>query len=144
MGQEVWLSTTNLPLEEGSKALRHRFRGPFKVIELIGENAVKLDLPASWLMHPVFHVSLLSPVTAEPKHLRRPGQRQAPETNQEFIVEAIEDHRDSDKGREYLVRWLDGSTTWEPTKHLKNAQLALRNYLRGHAQRQRLSRGRGG
>ncbi len=37
VGQEVWLSTTNLPLEEGSKALRHRFRGPFKVIELIGE-----------------------------------------------------------------------------------------------------------
>ena len=144
VGQEVWLSTANLPIEEGSKALRHRFRGPFKILELVGENAAKLDLPASWLIHPVFHVSLLSPVTAEPHHLRRPGARQAPERNREFIVDAIVSHRDGEHGREYEVRWLDGSTTWEPADHLKNAPQARRNYLRGTARRHRLSpRGRG-
>lgn len=79
-GQWVWLRTANLPVEEGSKALRHRYRGHFQIRELIGEIAVKLDLPDSLPIHPVLHVALLLPATADPltyedqDHSRRPNR----------------------------------------------------------------------
>ena len=33
--------------------------GPFRVCELIGSNAAKLELPANMGVHPVFNVALL-------------------------------------------------------------------------------------
>ena len=39
--------------------LQRRFVGPFKVVEVIGQQAYKLALPEEWKMHSVFHVSLL-------------------------------------------------------------------------------------
>ena len=33
--------------------------GPFKIIDVIGQQAYKLSLPEEWKIHPVFHVSLL-------------------------------------------------------------------------------------
>ena len=44
---------------EGSTKLQRRFVGPFKILERIGSNAYRLELPASWTIHPVFNVSLL-------------------------------------------------------------------------------------
>lgn len=62
----MWLSSKNLPLQTESRKLAPRFIGPFKVEKIINPNAVRLHLPASLRVHPVFHVSLLKPVTESP------------------------------------------------------------------------------
>ena len=46
-------------MKETLGKLQRRFVGPFKIIEVIGQQAYKLSLPEEWKIHPVFHVSLL-------------------------------------------------------------------------------------
>jgi hypothetical protein len=63
---EVWLSIKNFQLLE---KLSHKFLGPyaspFKVLEKQFLDTYKLDLPENLRVHPIFHVSLLKPVTRD-------------------------------------------------------------------------------
>ena len=58
-GDLVLLSSKNLSMKGVPGKLKRKFVGPFKVIEKIGTQAYKLQLPESWKMHNGFHVSLL-------------------------------------------------------------------------------------
>src|SRR5262249_6836741 len=42
-----------------TKKLSYKFLGPFRVCQVVTPVVYKLDLPASFKVHPVFHVSLL-------------------------------------------------------------------------------------
>ena len=56
MGQEVLLSSKTLHLV-GTRKLRSRFIGPFRVMEHIGKTAYRLDLRGRFKdVHNVFHV----------------------------------------------------------------------------------------
>ena len=58
-GDLVLLSTTNLQFKGIPTKLRHKFVGPFRITECIGSQSYRLDLPSTWRVHNVFHVSLL-------------------------------------------------------------------------------------
>jgi|ERR1700693_343751 hypothetical protein len=59
-GEEVLLSTQNLKLPKGiTPKLSNRYTGPFKIVDVVSPTAYELQLPNTWKIHPVFHVSLL-------------------------------------------------------------------------------------
>ncbi|MCO5609475.1 hypothetical protein L7F22_063702 [Adiantum nelumboides] len=44
----------------------NRYYGPFKIIDQVNDVTFRLDLPSSWKIHNVFHVSLLRPYMEPP------------------------------------------------------------------------------
>jgi hypothetical protein len=45
--------------------LSPKYYGPYKVLQKIGTMAYKLEFPASYRVHPVFHVSFLNKVIGD-------------------------------------------------------------------------------
>ena len=138
-GAHVRMSTRNLSFRDIPAKLRKRFVGPFKVLERIGTNAYRLELPSKWRIHDVFHVSLLQPwYTGSFVHGGTPYipdlEEDAPEdldmdvSDQSYTVDKLLRWRWVQKGRtrrrEYLVLWqgypLD-EATWEPASHFDDA-----------------------
>lgn len=124
VGQLVLLSSKNIKIATtGTPKLLPRFLGPFKVVRLIGNAAVKLDIPPAWKLHDVFHVSLVKlwngPMVPEVHTVQVEGFA-------EYEVETILSHRLQTRGRGrpttmYLVKWKgfgDEHNTWEPEKNL--------------------------
>lgn len=113
-GQLVLLSSKNLRFQgKGQKKLYPKYLGPFPVKRMVNDCAAELTLPASWAIHPVFHVSLLKPYitpTDKPsnpdlhKHLP-PVQNGLPVYEAE---ELLNDHFikvGNKRVHEFLVKW---------------------------------------
>ncbi|PHJ16338.1 retrotransposon ty3-gypsy subclass [Cystoisospora suis] len=145
-GQRVRLSQQNLPEIGASKAFKARFSGPYTIVETLGPNAAKLNLPKSLLIHPVFHASLLRPVVDEAADFRRPPPKQVPVRDDEYTLDAILAHKWSTKQqvRLFQVQWEDGSPTWEPEENLQSAQGPLQRHLCGVARASNIPGGRRG
>jgi transposase InsO family protein len=133
IGDQVMLQAKNIRQLRPSKKLADRYLGPFEIMEVVGSHrqAYKLKLPPAYRIHNVFHISLL-----EPWHSREGAVEPPPsieiDGDLEYEVESIQAHRNSQKGREYLVRWkgyTPAEDTWEVARNLKNAQEKVRMYL---------------
>ena len=90
----------------GTRKLRSRFVGPFRVIERIGKIACRLDLKGRFKsIHNVFHVSQLK------NHIPGRSSTTPPEPiivegKEYFEMEALLKHRSRGNFWQYLVRWL--------------------------------------
>ena len=58
-GDNVLLSTKHLKLKDKPGKLRPQYIGPFKVLQMIGCNAAKIELEPGIKVHPVFNMALL-------------------------------------------------------------------------------------
>ena len=65
---QVWLEATHLKLLHQGSKLNQKWYGPFKILNAISPVAFKLDLPISWTIHPVFHMSFLTPYVKTNTH----------------------------------------------------------------------------
>jgi len=74
IGNMVMLHATGICTKRPTKKFAPNLYGPFKILEQRGELAYKLELPESWKIHPVFHVSLLEPYRTS----IRPAREQPP------------------------------------------------------------------
>ncbi|KAJ9520659.1 hypothetical protein QJQ45_007454 [Haematococcus lacustris] len=138
VGQMVLLSTKNMRLKPGkARKLLPRFVGPFKVLDLVGQVAVNLQLPASMSrLHPVFHVSLIKPYTGTDVGFMPPPVEWLDE-ELVYYVERLLDHRHvhAGKAKEYLVQWegYDADhNTWEARSNLVGCDKILAEYNAAH------------
>jgi Integrase zinc binding domain/Integrase core domain len=66
VGEQVWLDAKNVTTDRPKKKLDHKRLGPFKITQKISSVVYKLELPSSWRIHPVFHVSKLRRYIPDP------------------------------------------------------------------------------
>jgi hypothetical protein len=105
-----------------NQKLSFKFFGPYQVLSRIGNVAYKLQLPASSLVHPVFHVSQLKPVVGN--HQEVTADLPDP-MFQWSIPEKLLAHRVISRGvrqiSQVLVKWSHAPSlaTWEDLEAVK-------------------------
>ena len=133
INSKVWLIRKHIKTTRPSPKLDYNKIGPYTVIQKVGNNAYKLQLPVTMKIHPVFHVSLLEPVTED----TLPDRHQAPPPSimidhlEEYEVDKILDCRIHSRRLEYLVDWKGYDTdarTWEPTSNLYNSRNLIQEF----------------
>jgi hypothetical protein len=136
LGDQVWLDARNLKLPYRSKKMQPKRLGPFKIIELIGLRAYKLELPKGWKIHNVFHISLLVPFHSTEAH--GPSHPEPPPDiiggEEEYEIEGIINHKVKRNGAvEYLVKWLGyDETKWFKEDELEHSQETLEDYKKAN------------
>ena len=131
IGQLVWLNRRNIETKRPSSKLDHKRIGPYKVKRQINGNAYELELPNDMRIHPVFHVSLLSPANLDPERVSPKPMPVIIDGNEEFEVEEVLDSRIHRKRLQYRVAWVGYGpeyNTWEPSSNLENASAKVQAF----------------
>jgi hypothetical protein len=127
VGDSVLLAVRQNQLPPGlSSKLSAKYMGPFCILEAVGVNAFKLELPADFRIHPVFHVSQLKPYvsstnpTAEPTN---PGPLYTGRQGDYYEVETILGKRKFGRSWRFLVKWKgwsDHDNSWEALRNVRH------------------------
>ena len=111
--------------------LAPRCHGPFKVLSTWGVN-VKLQLPKTSYIHPVFHSSLVSPYKETPAHgpnFTRPPPEIIQGEDDHYEVESVLQSKVSPnkKGILYLIKWKGYPKSCLPDSQMKHACLLVQH-----------------
>lgn len=134
VGDKVWVSRklfrdSYSKAQNSSKARRFGF---FRILTLIGKNAVHFDFPSHMRIHPVIHVSHTKPHRVQPLGMSQPV-RSTPFLVSEgerplFRVDRILSHRKRGRGYQWLAL-MEGSNTHDaerqPTRDVVDADGTL-------------------
>ena len=140
LGEHVWLSTKHVHFKQGGPIkFMPKYIGPFKITEEIGPRdpetgavtlvtACRLDLPANYRLHPVFHVSLLKPHQSDGSPMQGPAPVELDTDGTPiFVAEAlIAERMGRSSEKQYLVRWQGYSPahdTWEKESDILDPDL---------------------
>ena len=120
----------------GTKKLRARYVGRFRVMERIGRTAYRFDLEGRFKqVHNVFHVSYLKKHTPGGSSTTPPEPIQV-DGEDYFEVEALLKHRSWGNSWWYLVRWLGYGPEHDEWIHetelADRAEVILRQYKDNH------------
>jgi hypothetical protein len=136
-GDKVWLESRYLKPRYECRKLAPKREGPFVVEEVLNPLNYRLRLPKTWRIHPVIHITLLSPYHNNDIHgenfIRPPPD--LIEGQKEYEVESVISHRRQGRGHAYLIKWKGYPTsdnTWEPERNLNNAKDILETYKGRH------------
>ena len=106
VGDEVVPSTRKIRVNQHLPSKLHRhWIGPYRVARVISPVAYGLDLPPTWRIHPIFHVSNLKRFhrSEEFEREERPPSPIVVDGEEEYEVEAILMHKGKGAQRLYLV-----------------------------------------
>src|SRR6202021_3705750 len=106
IGRQVWLDGRKFNTNEPSAKLKDKRYGPFKIIDKPGTHSNKIQLPRTWRLHPVFHISLLSRYKKDeiPERKLIPPPPVEVEGIEQFNVEKILDSRIHRENLQYLQK----------------------------------------
>jgi hypothetical protein len=130
----VWLEGRNLRTEQPTAKLAPKRHGPFPIKKVLSPITYQLMLPATWKIHDVFHVDLLTPYIETdfhgPNYTRPPPDLINDE--EEYEVEQVLSSRRHGRGRkvQYLVKWKgypDSDNEWVNWDDM-NAEQALEDF----------------
>ena len=115
-----------------TKKLTQQYVGPFQVLQRVGRLAYKLDIPDSWLVHPVFTIAQLEPCpdpNKDPferpnKHIHIPPVSTNEDGSINCEIERLLNKRVHKKGRgyttEYLIRWKSYGPEYDQWYNVKS------------------------
>ena len=132
-GQRVYLRAKNLPIPGTTKKLSPRFVGPFPIECLVNPVSVKLSLPPSMRVHPVFHVSQIKPATSSPHTAPEPAPpppQVLDDGDLAWEINEVLDVRRYGRGFQYLVDWVGyrpEDRSWVPRSYFAD-DTALRDF----------------
>ena len=140
-GEEVFVLSKHIKTTRPSRKLAEPYLGPFKIIDRIGRNSVRVALPDDLRrIHPVFHVSQLEPATPNRFEDRAPPPLEPIEIDgeTEFELREISDSKYDYRYWKtcelfYLVRWsgyegTDQEYSWISASNLTHADETLEEY----------------
>jgi predicted nucleic acid-binding Zn ribbon protein len=80
--------------------------GPFRVLEMIGTNACRVDIPTDWKIWPVISVRHLTKAPSTPDTFMRATPEPAKPDDEVHEVEEVLDVRVLKGKKEYFVKWI--------------------------------------
>ena len=105
--------------------------GPFPIVKQVGDIAYQLQILPRWsVIHPMFHVLLLHHGLG---HLLEKPPPLLVDGSEEYEIQTILGHQDTQRGRRYRVRWRGygpEEDTWLSHTDLTHAEDLLRRYQR--------------